>query len=298
MTHLTAGSIKPLAYKAETVYGTPTGSAAYYADLAGQSGSFTPTDTNTPYIAWRSGNRSYDRGDHVEQQVLAGYKAVLEVRDNANWPNILGNVLGANTGTSALGGVPSRTVQLATAAGETITYNGCKTDELRISAPAPGAVANFEETVLAKRVDYESVADFNPTIPTAPAVQWLGGVTIGSSTVYPQRLALTVRNNCDRVLGWDTVNEEANSASIIEGRREIELELELWREDLDLVGEMAFSGEVASAVFNLGLNNARIITLAHVAYISDGNISPILQDKQTETIRLRATGITVSTPSP
>lgn len=297
MTHLTAGSIKPLAYKAETVYGTPTGSAGYYADLAGQSGSFTPTDTNTPYIAWRSGNRSYDRGDHVEQQVLAGYKAVLEVRDTANWPNILGNVLGANTGTSPLGGVPSRTVQLATADGGTITYNGCKTDELTIRADAPGAVAVFEETVMAKRPSYIDTA-LTPTIPTAPAVQWLGPVTMGSSTVYPQRLAFTVRNHSERVLGWDGTNDEANTVAIVEGRRDIELELTLWREDLARIGEAAFSGEMASATFRLGAINEKLITLSGVAYVSDGTISPILQDKQTETIRLRANGVTVATPSP
>lgn len=298
MTHLTAGSIKPLAYKAESTYGTPTGTAGYYADLAGQSGSFTPTDTDTPYIAWRSGNRSYDRGDHVEQQILAGYKAVLEVRDTANWPNILGNVLGANTGTSPLGGVPSRTVQLATADGSTITYNGCKTDELTIRADAPGAVAVFEETVIAKRVDYESVAAFTPTIPTAPAVQWLGPVTMGSSTVYPQRLAFTVRNHAERVLGWDGTNSEANTVAVAEGRRDIELELTLWREDLARIGEAAFSGEMASATFRLGLNTEKLITLSGVAYISDGTITPLVQDKQTETIRLRANGVTVAAPSP
>ena len=76
MTHLTAGDVRPLAYKTETTYGTPTGSWAYYADVKGDSGSFTPTDTPNPYVAWRGGERAYSRLDYVPTNYEAGHTDV------------------------------------------------------------------------------------------------------------------------------------------------------------------------------------------------------------------------------
>lgn len=294
MAHLTAGDIKPLAGKDETSYGVPSGTAYYYADLAGQNGSFTPMDSVTPYIAWRSGDRSYSYGDHTPQQVIAGYKAVLEVRDLANWNRILGGALGTNNGTTALGSLPSKTVQVGTAggAGSTITYYGCKTDELTIKMDTPGGVITFEETVMAKRVDYGTVAAFNPTLGnTYHALQQHGAFTINSVEVYPQRFAIKVRNNLERVIGWDTTLGEANTVALAEGRREIELELELWREDITRM-EAAFNAtKVPSAAVRVGYNLSKSISLNNLAYIPE-SVSPILQDKQTEVVRFRATEIT------
>lgn len=294
MAHLTAGDILPLAGKDETSYGVPSGTAYYYADLAGQNGSFTPMDSVTPYVAWRSGDRSYSYGDHTPQQVIAGYKAVLEVRDGANWNRILGGALGTNNGTTALGALPSKTIQVGTdgGAGSTITYYGCKTDELVIKMDTPGGIITFEETVMAKRVNYGTVAAFNPTVSNSThALQQHGAFTINSVEVYPQRFSITVRNNLERVLGWDTTLGEANTVALAEGRREIELELELWREDLTRM-EAAFNAtKVPSAAVRVGYNLSKSISVNNLAYIPD-SVSPLLQDKQTEVVRFRATEIT------
>lgn len=294
MAHLTAGDILPLAGKDESSYGVPSGTAYYYADLAGQNGSFTPMDSVTPYIAWRSGDRSYSYGDHTPQQVIAGYKAVLEVRDGALWNRILGGALGTNNGTTALGALPSKTIQVGTAggAGSTITYYGCKTDELTIKMDTPGGVITFEETVMAKRVDYGTVAAFNPTLANGlHALQQHGAFTINGVEVYPQRFAIKVRNNLERVLGWDSTLGEANTVALAEGRREIELELELWREDITRM-EAAFNAtKVPSAAVRMGYNLSKSISVNNLAYIPD-SVSPLLQDKQTEVVRFRATEIT------
>lgn len=296
MAHLTAGDIKPLAGKDETSYGVPSGTAYYYADLAGQNGSFTPMDSVTPYIAWRSGDRSYSYGDHTPQQVIAGYKAVLEVRDLANWTRIFGGALGTNFGTTALGALPSKTVQVCTSggAGSSITYYGCKTDELAVNIDTPGGIVTFEETVMAKRVDYGTVADYNPTLADGThAVQHRGAVTINGVEVYPQRVSIKVCNNLERVLGWDSTLSEANTVALAEGRREIELELELWREDITRMENAFNATKVPSAAVRMGYNLYRSISLNNLAYIPE-SVSPLLQDKQTEVVRFRATEITMA----
>lgn len=294
MAHLTAGDVAPLAGKDESSFGVPTGTAYYYADLAGENGGFTPIDTVNPYIAWRSGDRSYSYGDHTPQQVIAGYKATLEVRDLANWNRILGGALGTNNGTTALGSLPSKTIQVGIngGAGGTITYYGCKTDELTIRIDTPGGVVTFEETVLAKRVDYGTVASFNPTLSNnTHAVQQRGAVTINGAEVYPQRVAIKIRNNLERVLGWDTTLGEANTVAIVEGRREIELELELWREDITRMENAFKATKVPSAAVRVGYGLSKSISVNNLAYIGDG-ISPLVQDKQTEVVRFRGTEIT------
>ena len=292
MAHLTAGDIRPLAGKDESSYGVPSGTAYYYADLAGQNGSFTPMDSMTPYVAWRSGDRSYSYGDHTSQQMVAGYKAVLEVRDGANWNRILGGAMGTNNSTTPLAALPSKTIQVGISSGECITYYGCKTDELTLRIDSPGGILTFEETVMAKRVDYGTVAYFDPSIyDGVHAIQQRGPVTINSVEVYPQRLALKIRNNLERAIGWNATLNQTDTVALVEGRREIELELELWREDLTRLEDAFKATKVPSAAFRVGYSAIKSISVNNLAYIPD-SVSPLLQDKQTEVVRFRATEIT------
>lgn len=302
MAHLTAGDLAPIGAANEITYGTPVTTPTYYADAKGDSGSITIQNTPTPYVAWRAGSRSFDPADYVAQQRIAAYSDVLEVRDATGWTAIVANACGTASGTQDQPGtLPSRTsfigvVPSSNVADNGLMYAGCKTNELTIKGEAPGAVVAFEEKVMASYVTAVELDDYTFSSPSAHAVQWVGGVTMdaGATTIYPQNFQISIRNNLDRVLAYDATKGGSYTADLPEGHREIEMEMEVWREDLRDVWAADGIGTHTDITLTLGTAKPYRIALTSVATLSDGNISPLIQDKQKTTLRFRATGLTIT----
>ena len=302
MAHLTAGDLAPIGAANEITYGTPVNTPTYYADAKGDGGSITIQDTPTPYLAWRSGSRSFDSNDYVAQQNIAGYSDVLEVRDAPNWANILVNACGTSNGTQDLpGALPSRTTVigvngLSSLMTSGLRYAGCKTDELTIKGDAPGAVVSFEEKVMASYGQGVDIGDYAFTSPSTHAVQWVGGVTMegGETTVYPQSFQINIKNNLERELAYDLSKGGSYTKALPEGRREIEMEMEVWRQDLQDIIWSRGVGSWSDITLTLGTANPYRIALTDVVSMSDGQISPLIQDKQRATLRFRATGISIT----
>jgi hypothetical protein len=304
MAHITAGDLVPLMQWTESTYGTPTGNPLYYADIA-EGGGFTPSDTLNPYISWRYGNRSFDQYNYVNQQLDAGFQASLEVRDVEGWADIAKYAWGASSphffpATTPYGSLPSRSEAFLVRTGlstyEGRRYTGCKTDSLTISCDEPGGIVKFEETVLAG-----SATPYN-TPPAglstgewqseaSPAVQWTGPVTIAGAEVYPQSFKLTVNNNLERVR---VPGNPAYTGALIEGRREIIFEIELWMEDLAYMrSAMDTTAEAPRLVtFDLGEQNPYTVTLGGII-MREGQHSTLIQDKQKETVRFRCNGVSM-----
>lgn len=296
MSHLTAGDISPLYTKSETTYGTPdAGDPAYYADIKGDGGNFTPTDNQNPYVAWRHDSRAYNIHDYVQTNGEAGYTDVLEVRDRAGWEAILNNAMGATTtlGTPRL---PSRTTTLLAKAGSTyntLVYNGCKTDRLEIKADQPGGVVEFSETVLAShsrsagtgtRPSYDPPASLN----SFPAVQWIGGVTVNGTSIYPQNFRISLNNNLGRVKGWIESIGRAATTDLVEGHLDMELSFDVWMEDLQFMRDNATAGTMkySTLIFTLGSTHPVSLGL-YGSLMYDGQLPSLVQDKQMETVRYR-----------
>ena len=302
MTHLTAGDVLPLGYKTETNYGVPVGNSwAYYADLKGDSGSFTPTDNPNAYVAWRNGARAFAIADYVATNHEAGYTNVLEVADASGWENIIKNAIGGAT-SAGLPRLPSRTtgfgVTSENAWPNILQYMGCKTDRLEVKADQPGGIVEFDETVLASYC-----APFSGTVQVPvvadPAVQWVGGVTLNDNAIYPQNFRLSINNNLGRVKGPVSANDgEAGTVALTEGRLDMEFSMDLWMEDLHHItnGGPGFIGSPQTLEFTLGTTAPLNIEL-EASYMADGQHHSIIQDKQIETTRWRVHEITVSAPS-
>lgn len=302
MTHLTAGDMSPLGYMTENNYGVPVGNSwTYYADLKGDSGSFTPTDNPNAYVSWKSGSRAFALADYVATNHEAGYNDVLEVADASGWDNIIKNAIGGATseGTPRL---PSRTtgfrVTNQNAWPNILEYMGCKTDRLEIRADQPGGIVEFDETVLAS---YCIPMNGTTQIPeaTAHAVQWVGGVTLNDNAIYPQNFRLAINNNLGRVKGPVAANDgAAGTVALTEGRLDMEFSMDLWMEDLRYIadGGPGFIGSPQTIELTLGTAVPLNIEL-DVSYMADGQHHSIIQDKQIETTRWRVNKITVSTPS-
>lgn len=305
MAHLTAGDLAPIGAANEITYGTPVNTPTYYADAKGDGGSITIQDTPTPYLAWRSGSRSFDSGDYVAQQVIAEYSDVLEVRDATGWTAIVANACGTANGThDQPGTLPSRTsfigvVPSSNRASNGLRYAGCKTDELTIKGDAPGAVVSFEEKVMASYAAGVQLDDYPFTSPSTHAVQWVGGVTMegGETTIYPQNFQISIKNHLERELAYDQTKGGSYTKALPEGRREIEMEMEVWREDLQDIVWSRGIGTWSDITLTLGTANPYRIALTDVVSMSDGQISPLIQDKQRATLRFRATGISITAVS-
>ena len=297
--HITAGDLSPISIQNETTYGQADGTDILYADVRPDGGKFTPTDTPTPYLAWRYGSRSFDPADYVTRQNDAGFSASVEVRDIDGWERIIEGATG-NGGTSAYGSLPSRTeavyVRTDPSAWQGRIYHGCKTDTLTISCDAPGGIVAFDETVLAS---YGADSNLNAakavwTVSDAPAVQWMDGVTVGGVSLYPQSFKITVGNAIERKRGH--IDGEAVTVALLEGRRSIDVELDLWMEDLDYMRGAINNGAVGNIVLTLGIDNPVEITLTGIRWMADGTNPDLIQDKQRETLRLRATAMTLADP--
>lgn len=305
MSHLTAGDILPLATKTESTYGTPTGTYAYYADVKGDGGSFTPTDNPNPYIAWKSGSRAYDTQDYVATNHEAGYSDVLEVADQGTaLEDILKNALGG-TATAGTPRLPSRTTRFitrhmtASSWPNVFEYYGCKTDRLEIKADQPGGIVEFDETVLASwcAPSVGSDAVVNPTA-SAPAVQWVGGVELNGNPIYPQNFRLTISNNLGRVKGPVSANSgKAGTVALTEGRLEMDFEMDVWMEDLRYIdqGGPSFTNGALPQTIELTLGISSPVTIQmDVNPMANGQHHSIIQDKQMETTRWRVVGITLA----
>lgn len=298
MAHITAGDLSPVTYLTENTYGTPTGTAQYYADVA-EGGKFTIQDNSNPYLAWRYGSRSFDPADYVTQQMDAVFNAILETRDTAGWQRIIENAAGVG-GTAAYGPLPSRTAQIhvRTAPGtwQGRVYHGCKTDALTIKADAPGSIVQFEETVLASYAENgDLAAPLAVWTGTAPAVQWLSGAKIGATQIYPQSFSLSISNALGR--SYKPTDGQAITGALLEGRREITAEFDLWMEDLANIRASIANGSVDDIELTLGITAPVKITLTGVRWMASGDYSDLVQDKQREVLRFRAAGMVVAAVS-
>lgn len=295
--HITAGDLTPVTIQTESTYGTPDGTVAYYGDVA-EGGKFTFKDTANPYINWRYNSRSFDPSDYVTQQKDASYSATLEVRDNSGWEQIITNAVGIGGTTSGDPLLPSRTIEVCVkedARWRGRQYRGCKTNKLTVSSDAPGGVVKFDEDVLASKSSsiLKNSAESVWTSINAPAVQWMNGITVAGSEIYPQSFDLTISNNLDRVRV--PTSGEAITGALLEGRREIEFTADVWMEDLayinNAINNNALSGPI---VLTLGIDNPVTITLSGCRYMADGTLPDLIQDKQRQTLRFRAASLVVS----
>lgn len=305
--HLTAGDLTPVIMQAEETYGTPTGDGILYGDVR-DGGKFTFTDTRNPYQNWRYGTRSMNRDDYVYQQSDAGYQDSLEVRDIEGWERILEYATGSdNNGLADYDPLESRTTRVCVRTGASAwqgrTYHGCKTDSLTVRADAPGAIVQFDETVLASySEEYTSAtADEIWTSDDSPAIQWLGGITIMSGgvtkTVYPQSFSLTVENNLERQRTIDTSVSPAVTITnaLMEGRREAVFEFDVWMEDLTYIRDALRSPiGIARIVLTLGIENPVQVAMGLPRYDMDGNLPDLIQDKMRQTLRFKCPAIFVS----
>ena len=294
--HITAGDLTPVTIKTESTYGTPTGDPVLYGDVA-EGGKFTFTDNPNPHMAWRYGSRSFDPADYVTQQKDAGFNATLEVRDVAGWQRIIAYATG-NGGTNN-GILPSRTesihIRTASAQWQGRQYTGCKTDRLTIKAEAPGDIVTFEEVVLASKGEPVSIgAAISAWASSAPAVQWMNGITLNGREIYPQSFELGISNNLDRV----RINKdgEAITGALPAGRREITFQADIWMEDLAPINADIANGTPGNIVLTLGISNPVTLTLTGVRWMADGTHPDLVQDKQRQTLRFRATDIAITTP--
>lgn len=293
--HITAGDLTPVIVNEETTYGTPTGDPALYGDVA-EGGRFTFQDNPNPYLSWRYGSRSYDPTDYVTQQKDAAFTASLEVRDIPSWYGIINNATGL-MGTQGDPLLPSTTKEICVKVAngwQGRQYTGCKTNKLTISAEAPGSVVKFEEEVLASK----SVPVTRNTAlalwksDNSPAVQWMNGITLNGSDIYPQSFSLTITNNLERIRTPN--NGNAITGALLEGRREIEFEAEIWMEDLTFVANaISNAAPSGSIVVTLGIDNAVALTLGGLRWMSDG-LPDLIQDKQRQKLKLRATSLNLS----
>lgn len=300
MAHLTAGDITPIGYIQEETYGTtPTGAYTYYGDIC-EGGNITPTDNPNAYVNWRYGSRRYDPKDHIAQNTEAGFKDAIEARDVQGWQTIITNALGTATG------LPSRTSIFGFYRGAedqyALKYNGCKTNELKISADVPGGIIKFEEDVMASYRD-EAVITFpsEPSASTVPAVQWMSGMIMDYSTpIYPQSFSITIKNNLGRADRYNVSLWKNQSRALVEGRQEIELEMTLWMEDFTALVAGMEAHYASSHIFSLTLGGGHeVSSIQHSLYLNcqymaDGNNTPLVQDKQLQTLRFRAYNMTVS----
>lgn len=300
MAHITAGDLSPVTYLTENEYGTPTGTAQYYADIA-EGGKFTIQDNSNPYLAWRYGSRSFDPADYVTQQMDAAFSAILEARDAQGWQRIIENAAGIggtfNNGATAL---PSRTEQIHIRTGATQyqgrVYHGCKTDALTIKADAPGSIVQFEESVLASYAEPVTISEvLAPWVSGTPAVQWLSGAKIGATQIYPQSFSISIGNALGRA--YKPTAGVAITGALLEGRREITAEFDLWMEDLANIQASIANQSVSNIELTLGISAPVKITLTGVRWMADGDYSDLVQDKQREVLKFRAAGMTLTTPS-
>lgn len=300
MAHITAGDITALTYQIENEYGTPTGTAQYYADVA-EGGKFKIEDNSNPYLAWRYGSRSFDPADYVTQQIDAAYSDVIETTDRQGWQKIIEYATGiGGTFNDAQASLPSRTTQIYVQPEpgqyQGRIYYGCKTDSLTIKADAPGGIVTFEEHVLASYPDNaDTDTQGSGWAAGLPAVQWLSGATIGSTQIYPQSFSISIVNNLGR--SYKPRASGAITGALLEGRREITAEFDLWMEDLDNIRASIANGNPGDITLTLGITNPVTLRLTGVRWMANGDYPDLIQDKQRETLRFRVQGISLTTPS-
>ena len=316
MSHITAGDIGRISRYNESSYGQPDSTGLTIGYVKGDGGSFTPNDNPNQYVAWRSGNRSYSTHDLVAQNHEAGYTAIMEaLASSSALSYIISDALGTTTGTEAVGALPSKTVHLpvrtpgASSAYHQMDYVGCKTDRLVIKADQPGGIVEFQETVLASYGYIKALSAAGDSFQDInyPAVQWLNGVTVNGTAVYPQNFELTINNNLGRVKGMVTAaadspwpNQQiAATADIVEGRREMEFSMDVWMDDLARIAEAQAQGIPATEtiVLTLGTGSGAKQLALTAQPLLDGSNHALVQDKQMETLRYRVSAIQVGTPS-
>ena len=287
--HFTAGDLTPMYIGSETTYGqAPIVVADEYGSIA-EGGGFQPTDNPNPHMTWRYGSRAYNRAAYVTQQNDAGFRATFEALDA---PGVLHAIIGYAVPASHITSLPSKTLHIreGPVTNSALQYVGCKTEELTISADVPGGIVTFEETVFASYSDTVTMSSHG--MADAPAIQWTGGIILGNSTYYPQSFKLTIRNNLSRVYGYDP-DQGSITKALLEGKEEIEFEMTLWMEDLTwLLGAMKNETVIGNIVITMGTITPRKITLTGLNYVADGSNTSLIQDKQLQTVRFRATGLT------
>ena len=100
-------------------------------------------------------------------------------------------------------------------------------------------------------------------------------------------------DNLDRVRV--PTSGDAITGALPEGRREILFEADIWMEDLAYVNNAINNSYPASGiVITLGIDHPVTLTLSGVRWMADGTLPSLIQDKQRQTIRLRAANLVMS----
>lgn len=299
MAHMTAGDIDCIfRYTNNTGTGTPI----YYGDIA-EGGKITPLDTCNPYVSWRVGDkRKFSKGNYVTRQKDAGFQAIYEVRDIANWKMPFG-LAGA-----PVDGVDGHATQHSMLIGGRFTNNNvkhnrlychCATDQLTLSADEPGGIVKFEETILAGYAEETNITTSTLTPSGGAAVQWLGGATIkdtdnNTTTIYPQSFKLSINNNVERVRVPGTA--EAITGDFIFGKMDCMLDLDIWMADFAyMFAAQDNDKSISTITLRLGIEYPANVSLIGVVWM-DSN-PDLVQDKQRQTLHFRGTHVEVNTPA-
>lgn len=154
----------------------------------------------------------------------------------------------------------------------------------------------FEESVLASYAEPVTISEvLGPWVSGTPAVQWLSGAKIGTTQIYPQSFSISISNALGR--SYKPTNGQAITGALLEGRREITAEFDLWMEDLANIQASIANQSVSNIELTLGIAAPVKITLTGVRWMADGDYSDLVQDKQREVLKFRVTGMTLTTPS-
>ena len=110
---------------------------------------------------------------------------------------------------------------------------------------------------------------------------------------------ISINNNLGRVRGWDDEIQKACTVGLAEGRLEMEMEMDVWREDLGEIFKAsagAAGANVAQAItLTIGTVNPKELHLYATPKL-DGQYSPLIQDKQMETLHFRVDSLYLATP--
>ena len=121
----------------------------------------------------------------------------------------------------------------------------------------------------------------------------MNGITLAGNDLYPQSFKLSISNNLDRVRV--PTSGDAITGALPEGTREILFEADIWMEDLAYVNNAINNSYPASGiVITLGIDHPVTLTLSGVRWMADGTLPSLIQDKQRQTIRLRAANLVMS----
>lgn len=307
------GELKPFYGKKETVYGqTPTASLDFLGEAIDATLKIDPHQTKDTW----SDSRAYAPKSCVFEDEQAALQLSAQMHASTagyDWRDgLVEMALGAMTGTSPLGRLPSYSLLVELTQGSNVgqyLFNGCKVKNLTIDVPNQGARPTFAAEVWARharKVGADRVVTglqsltlgANEAVPTSAILQWKAPMTLvaGSSrTIYPQSWKLKVENNLQREQGGITGADSQNYAvarALHEGKLDIDFECDLYLEDLVIVDEMLANQAITSLSTSIGGNT---LTLSNGHYkVDSGSWPTFRQDVLKHTVKLMFTGVSIA----